>query len=186
MPVSTFLMIVVRPGSCKPCSVFSVRELGTRTKRAQPTASIRVTEILGRFRKHNATPNRDVTRHHWPRRAEPRMLPEAILERKIALKALRSKALRLGRQKTTILRREGQALATFRLTGSRAQAIPRHVTSRFGVALCFLNLPNVRASEPTIRLQMTASVCERTWLNLAGRSQQMSYFYQQSTSQLNA
>ena len=61
---------------------------------------------------------------------------------KIALKALRSKALRLVRQKTTILGREDQAPATSRLTGSRAQAIPRHVTSRFGVALCFLNLRN--------------------------------------------
>ena len=36
---------------------------------------------------------------------------------------------------------EGQALATSRLTGSRAQAIPKHVTSRLGVVLCFLNLP---------------------------------------------
>ena len=69
------------------------------------------------------------------------MLPEVILERKIALKALRRKALRLVRQKTTILGREDQAPATSRLSGSRAQAIPRHVTSRFGVALCFLNLP---------------------------------------------
>ena len=98
---------------------------------------------LGRFRKHNATSNRDVIRHHWPRWAEPNMLPEVILERKIALKALRRKALRLVRQKTTILGREDQAPATSRLSGSRAQAIPRHVTSRFGVALCFLNLPIV-------------------------------------------
>ena len=49
--------------------------------------------------------------------------------------------LRLVRQKITILGREDQAPAISRLTGSRAQAIPRHVTSRFGVALCFLNLP---------------------------------------------
>ena len=38
--------------------------------------------IIGRFRKHNGTSNRDVIRHHWSRRAEPNMLPEAILERK--------------------------------------------------------------------------------------------------------
>ena len=37
-----------------------------------------------------------------------------------------------------LLRRDCHAQATSRLSGSRAKAIPSHVT------LCFLNLPNVR------------------------------------------
>ena len=61
----------------------------------------------------------------------------------MALQALRSKALPLENNSS---RCEGQALATSRFTGSRAQAIPRHVTSRFGVALCFLNLPILSSS----------------------------------------
>ena len=50
---------------------------------------------------HNATSYRDVMRHHWPRRAGPEMLPEAILKRKMALQAPRRKALLLGRRKRT-------------------------------------------------------------------------------------
>ena len=78
-------------------------------------------------------------RHHGPRRAEPNMPPEAILERKCPQK--QGVALRTSENNSS--RCEGQAPATFLLTGSRAQAIPRHVTSRFGVTLCFLNLPTV-------------------------------------------
>ena len=60
----------------------------------------------------------------------------------MALKALRNKALRLGRQKTTFYVVKVKPPPTFGWTGSRSHAIPRHVTSRFDVALCFLNLPN--------------------------------------------
>ena len=62
--------------------------------------------------------------------------------------------LRLVRQKITILGREDQAPAISRLTASRAQAIPRHVTSRFGVALCFLNLPNMK------RVNLHIMICQ--------------------------
>ena len=67
------------------------------------------------------------------------MPPEAILERKCPQK--QGVALRTSENNSS--RCEGQEPATFLLTGSRAQAIPRHVTSRFGVTLCFLNLPTV-------------------------------------------
>ena len=76
------------------------------------------------------------------------MLPEATLERENGVKGPHKQGAALRTSENNSLRCEGQAQATSRLTGSRAQAIPRHVTSRFGVALCFLNLPNMLVSSP--------------------------------------
>ena len=57
----------------------------------------------------------------------------------MALKALRSKALRLGRQKKTFFAGAGD----FPIDRKSRPGHTEHVTSRFGVALCILNLPNI-------------------------------------------
>ena len=108
---------------------------------------VTILNTIGRFRKHDPTSNRDVIRHHWPRRAEPRMLPEEKWRYRPSEQGI---ALRRRKRTLYVVNLKHRRLS--RLTGSRAQAIPRHVTSRFDVALCFLNLPNVTGSGYTVWL----------------------------------
>ena len=109
------------------------------------TSKCSLARSMGRFRKHNATSNRDVNviidrgglsrtcclRRHW---------------RENGVTGPQKQGVALRTPENNSSRCEGQALATSRLTGSRAQALPKHVTSRFGVALCFLNLPSSELS----------------------------------------
>ena len=104
-------------------------------------ALVVVMMIIGRFRKHNATSNAT-----WyvifDRGGLSRTCCLRRYWRENCVEGPQKQGAALRTSENNYLRCESQALATSWFTGSRAQAIRRHVTSRFGVALCFLNLPN--------------------------------------------
>ena len=120
----------------------SIRGAQAQSKNVPPAPNT----AIGRFRKHNATSNA-TSNATWyvifDRGGLSRTCCLRRYWRENCVEGPQKQGAALRTSENNSLRCESQALATSWFTGSRAQAIRRHVTSRFGVELCFLNLPNM-------------------------------------------
>ena len=157
---STWLSCRAPETTGPPCSASPA---APRRLRSPPAAShlwrqpVGQVPIIGRFRKHKR-----------PQIATWYVIIGRGLSRRCCLRRYWRENGVTGPQKQGVslraseknsLRCERRAPATSRLTGSRAQAIPRHITSRFGVALRFLNLPNTHVKYCTSKAM--AGVADR-------------------------